>query len=190
MQWLGPCFRCASASRAGCPSGQRRGETCSADAYCACGERLSVQEVAHRAGYGRKTVLTDTGKIALEVPRDRSQGPFKDGPIRIGSVGLPAAGAGASSFGQLAAGLFHDGVHVRGVSCNSHGFEGAAPPRCDIGPVPSISSRAENGGACQEQSSDAAPITRGPPPARPRQPRQARVRRRRSRARTRCSGSP
>jgi putative transposase len=24
-----------------------------------------------RNGYGRKTVLTDTGKIAIEVPRDR-----------------------------------------------------------------------------------------------------------------------
>lgn len=37
----------------------------------------------NRNGYGRKTVVTDTGKIEIEVPRDR-QGSWR--PAKTGSV--------------------------------------------------------------------------------------------------------
>ena len=35
-----------------------------------------------RNGYGRKTVLTDTGKLELEIPRDRRATDRADGPLR------------------------------------------------------------------------------------------------------------
>src|SRR4051794_39593987 len=54
---------------------------------------LSGEEGAgnSRNGYGRKSVLTDTGKIGLEVPRDRRAG-FDPPPIPQEQPPLPRLG--------------------------------------------------------------------------------------------------
>ena len=54
-----------------------------------------------RNGYGRKTVITDTGKIDIDVPRDRSGGPvinFVCGPALSPVYGLPRVGSTLPSF--------------------------------------------------------------------------------------------
>jgi len=49
-----------------------------------------------RNGYGRKTVVTDTGTIELEVPRDRQAGATRDYDLR--SWALPRRNPMTGSF--------------------------------------------------------------------------------------------
>lgn len=63
------------------------------DHHLAAGE--PDERANSRNGFGAKTVLTDTGKIELEIPRDRMALPVGSGAPRMGTKRLKALAVAA-----------------------------------------------------------------------------------------------